>query len=170
MFDMRECHPCRDGRPLDPPLSADHQDTVPPVQSMAQVIHGIINIIPSSPITNNTSTSCCILPTIHTLQSETIEQLKPSKADSEDISSRLSSETSFSSSSSYSESSSSDNFNNVSPEYLNSLLKRTKDALEKSSAAETSWNGSRHPPQPENDAMDNLQVVSLIPWEDGEAF
>ncbi len=63
MFNMR----CRDGRPLDLPLSADYQDTVPPVWSMAQVIHGIIDIIPSSPITNNTSSSCCILPTIHTL-------------------------------------------------------------------------------------------------------
>src|SRR5260370_19434227 len=167
---MRECHPCRDGRPLDPPLSAHHQDTVLPVQSMTQVIHGIINIIPSSSITNNTSTSCCILPTIHTLQSKTIEQLKPSKADSEDISSHLSSETSFSSSSSYSESSSSDNFDDVSLVYLDSLLKRTKDTLEKFSAAETSWNGSRCPPQPENDVTDNLQVVSLIPQEDGEVF
>src|SRR5260370_30756843 len=124
MFDVRECHPCRDGRPLGLHLSADHQDTVMPVQSMAQVIHGIINIIPSSPITNNISTSCCILPTIHTLQSKTIEWLKPSKADSEDVSSHLSSKTSFSSSSSYSESSSSDNFDNVSLEYLDSLLKR----------------------------------------------
>ena len=67
MFNVRECHPCRDGRPLDLPLSADYQDTVLPVWSMAQFIHGIINIIPSSPITNNAFTSCCILPTIHTL-------------------------------------------------------------------------------------------------------